>query len=294
MKVKDAFLTSVLGADGRRAVLASVKKNASLDTWVYTRSIVAWLNTIEDHHCGTIPGSTIPVVLIKADDTDTWSGGVQGSQHTEHYSYVFEDAAIAHVAAMVALNLACQPFPEIDFRDINMARLGKTIDSLAKATAKGGASGSGVHAAPIPPNEPHPPTDKAPERRKTRAVTFKLPRLGQKIKSKPVAKPTTTGASEAPKPATTGASEAPKPATTGAKLTLSEKDSRQKCTICLGQQIRDGSFVGCHCFRALAKSVTVNTNRTGTITLTFGAEWDDEAIETLSESLGGQYGRRRQ
>jgi hypothetical protein len=150
---------------------------------------------------------------------------------------------------------------KLDLRDIDLARLAKTIDALVKSK-KGKAStpGTGLHAAPIAPEPPIAPTPVAP--------TMPKPDAAKKPK---VEKPKT---------------KAEKPKLP--KLRLSISDSFKTCSVCRAKNISGVDFVGCHCFKALAKQVSVEVMNWGSgFELSFGPDWDQDAVETLQECFNG-------
>lgn len=243
------FLKAILGAAGASAMAPLIEASPGLAAYLPARAALSWVSATASY-TGFIPGTEIPLVLQKTEYG--WNGGV-GSDSI----YAFDSAPAAHVAAALTVFLDATP-GRPDLKEIDFARLGKTIDALVKAQKnKGAAAGTGVHAKPIGPDAPIPPTATAPD----------APAAGKPKKSKLPKKP---------KPAA-----AAKPASM--KLTLSE--SRHICPVCLGSQFKDQSFKGCWCFRSLSKSVTA-VAVPGGYNLTFGDDWDEDAVLTLSESLG--------
>ncbi len=68
-------------------------------------------------------------------------------------------------------------------------------------------------------------------------------------------------------------------------LAVSKSQSEAECPVCGGHQFKADQFRGCICFRDLAKSVKVTVTETG-YNLEFKADWDQDSILTLLESLG--------
>jgi len=75
-----------------------------------------------------------------------------------------------------------------------------------------------------------------------------------------------------------------KPAKT---LVVSKAQSERSCGLCGLPQFVAGSFKGCMCFRALAKSAKCTPNSDG-FKLEFKADWDEDALQTLLEALGAK------
>lgn len=70
-------------------------------------------------------------------------------------------------------------------------------------------------------------------------------------------------------------------------LKVSKSTGHRPCGLCGEVQITQGSFVGCVCYREMAKSVTVKSTALG-YTLSFGEEWDREAIAALNATFKGR------
>jgi hypothetical protein len=68
------------------------------------------------------------------------------------------------------------------------------------------------------------------------------------------------------------------------KLTQSEK--LVECSMCGHRQFEHGVFVGCQCFRGLAKSVKTTQIEDGAAVVELGEDWDQDSIVTLLEALG--------
>jgi len=276
----EKFLTAILGV-GAGPVIGALQKDDALASWGPVRSIAAWLQYLGDSgkNVFTIPGSTEELELIKSQD-GMWSGRIGGE-----YDHAFVDVPTAHVVALLSVVLDCTPTVTKSESSRGIFQIGKTIDLLVKNTsggASGSASGTGVAAGRIQPTAPIPHTKTAPPAIKTKV---KLPKKPKKV----VAVAATPAADTAKSP--TAATKSPTAATkspaspAGAKgLALSEKEMEGKCSLCQKGQFTSGRFTGCYCFSSLAKSVKVTPVRQGVV-LTFGPDWDTDAIETLSESF---------
>lgn len=69
------------------------------------------------------------------------------------------------------------------------------------------------------------------------------------------------------------------------KLKLSEAQLQKKCPDCDGGHIKNGKFIGCMCWRDLAKNTTLSKNPDGTFTMSFGASWDRDAFEAFVSDM---------
>jgi len=124
-----------------------------------------------------------------------------------------------------------------------------------KATSMAG--GTGKTAGPVAPAAPAAPTASAPQH-----TTPQQPK-------------------QAP-----GSAKPPKPAMGGNTMKLTRSESNARCTVCSQPQFHRGSFVGCMCFRALAKSVTVIGHDHDHVEIRLGDGWDRETTLTLLEAFG--------
>lgn len=70
----------------------------------------------------------------------------------------------------------------------------------------------------------------------------------------------------------------------GTSLRVSKSVLNSRCDICGEKNFNASQFTGCQCFKAMAKSVTT-TQGPLVCTLTFGDEWDPEAIEVLASTF---------
>jgi hypothetical protein len=257
MAQTDDFMTAVLGPSGAAALDSLAKASDDLAAFLLPRTAVAWLQGLPAGELyDGLPGVTTRFLLAKTADTIPVFSGVAAVGGTE---YAFDDAPVEHVAAVIAVALGADPGSP-DLREVDVARLGKTVDLLVKARKKGGAEGgTGLVAGPIAPEPPAAPTPTAP--------TAPKPQAAKTLKPKAV-KP--------PKPAAKMAA---------GTLKLSEAEARHPCDTCQAPQFWGSAFMGCFCLRGLAKSSSV-TKVAGGYDLNLGEDWDDDAVLTLLEAVG--------
>lgn len=254
------FLASVLGQTGSEAMVRAVDRNEALESVLLPRSILSWINTVGKFgHDGTIPGiDGSHIQFQKSED------GFTGSVNIYDFVYDFEKASVFHLASSLALALDVAP-NDINVKDLDIERLGKSIDMLIKAKlikdfeldkAAPDQGGGGAGAIPsIPAAQPLGPA------------------------------PAATKVAEAPKMAP----RKPKtklPIPSRIKVTKSEMG--HKCGLCGKGSFLDSIYVGCSCLSDLAKSVHSNVD---TNELTLGDDWDSDAILALLESIGRIDGR---
>ena len=124
------FLAAALGQDGAKALRKAVEREPALAEVLIPRAIVGWLNfTTEHEYEGQIPGIDNSYVQFQKNED-----GFAGTISLEEGVYSFEKSSIYHLAASIALALGIQPSSlDADVRDQILVKLGKSIDTLAKA-----------------------------------------------------------------------------------------------------------------------------------------------------------------
>lgn len=266
------FLVAVLGEDGARALAKASERSQELGNVLVPRTIMAWLGMAgRDSYEGDIPGVINSYVQFTKNEQD-YSGSVGVGEDV----YTFENESIVHVAGAVAVALGIDhERAHPDLRDLDLARLGKSIDLLAKARAVAEkllkepdeesaekAEGPGPAAAPRmqkPPDAPASPQLQVGRGPKASTGAPKTPGL--------------------PKP------KLPKPPGMVKTLKITKSQAERKCSLCGFTQFKGGKFSGCLCLRDLAKHVKSSAEGEGFV-LEIGAKLDEEERETLIESLG--------
>jgi hypothetical protein len=289
------FLIEVLGPDAARALAKAASRSEYLAQMIVPRTILAMLDAVPAF-TGTIPGfDDCSLTYAKSEK------GFTGNVTLGEDFYKFEAQSIFHVAGAISTAMSLDTLMFTTGRNTELQRLGKSIDLMAKAHlvgeesdkkpgkcvvcgGKGGkhndrlvagqvlkcrnaklekkamGEGSGKSAGPVAPAAPQAPTATAPP-----ATTQ------QKLPKNP-------GSPSVPKP--------PKPVTSSTvKLTRSEQT--RACPVCSMRQFSaDDRFVGCLCFKALAKSAMVVSSDEGTVTMQLGSDWDSDTIVTFLETVG--------
>jgi hypothetical protein len=260
------FLTAVLGTEGATMLVKAVEKHDVLEHALLPRTILAWLQSAPSYE-GALPGNNGTHVNFEKSES-----GFTGSVGMGADLYKFEAVSVFHVGAAVAVALGVEELVSDGLRDLDIERLGKTIDSLAKvkrvndeldeekddeekdaadADALDKAAGTGVPAAPTPPTPPAAPAAAAPK---------------------------TPAPSVAPK--------VPKPPKT-ASMTLQRSEAGHKCPACGGTQFKDDAFVGCICFRAMNKAIKVASADADALTIEMDMRiLDADDVATFREALG--------
>jgi hypothetical protein len=284
---KLAFLQAVVGHDGARA-LAKAACTPDMEWAIFPRVVMSWLEAITQY-TGHLPGVHDTRLILKKGEGD-YSGCINIGPD----EYTFRDVSLFHVAGSVAVALGSDHQAPPPLQHPALPRLGQSIDLLVKARllrkaggkAGGGAKGPGPAAAPQGPLAPIPPTPTAPKPSGPIAGT-KIGGAGQKASQSPegIAKPTgpkLPGVKPAKLPAVKKPTAVKLP---GVKMKVTKAEAAHRCPTCAEPQFKADQYVACLCFKDLRKSVETTVIEGGYI-LTFGRDWDREAVTTLAENLG--------
>ena len=260
--------------------MKAAERSTALEHALVPRAILAWIQAASVFE-GELPGVVGSFVSFEKNEA-----GFTGQVGVGEATYKFEDATLFHLAASVAVTMGLE-YEETpaELRDLDIEKLGKTIDLLAKARraaeelekkdfcpgcisskAEHGQScktkdlekasdGPGPAHSPTAPTPPIPPTPIAPTQVKPSATKPPKPPAGRI------------------------------PITKTLKLTRSE--STHKCPSCGQAQFAGDAFVACLCFRDLVRGVSVIKSDETHFTVSLDLRtWDAESIVTLLESVG--------
>lgn len=195
---------------------------------------------------------------------------VSGGVHSTHAAKVHQKLGTKH-----GLDYRAGPNPDpstvarrVGAYDNRYGAYEYAIKQEVPMSKAGGHEAPGPAHAPTAPQGPVTPTPAAPTQ------TSKGPTVGMRPK---LPKP--------PKPASPMAVPGAQGQKQGSGVHVTKAEASAKCSMCGSVQFGSGKFVGCHCFRALAKHVRSTADAAG-YRLEFGAEWDRDSILTLLESMG--------
>jgi hypothetical protein len=181
---------------------------------------------------------------------------------------------VFHLAASVALSLGASL--ETDkLKDVDMVKLGKSIDVLVKAKY---LSDTDVlaKALPGPPHAPSVRGQPTPPSAPTKQIGQPKPDPSQKPAKAP---------KEAPKPK----HKIPKLKVAipkaGKSFGIPEKAAKKECRECGLPLIKNEKFVGCLCFRDMARFVSLAKADNG-YSLSFGKSLDEDAVVAILDTLG--------
>lgn len=277
------FVKAVLGEDGAAAIHKAAAQSPTFEHAVLPRTILGWLEVATTfEYEGQIPGVEGTHVSFKKSD-----GSFSGKINLDGGDYAFDKASAMHVAAGIAVALGATPEQVAEgVRNVDIARLGKSIDLLAKTNAALGSLAKKETRYCTACRDPldkdghckvkshWPLLDKAQEGPGQTA---------KPISATPPAAPTRSQPGQQPP----RRQQLPRPSGIAKSMRVTKSQASAKCPMCQCSQFTGDQFTGCFCTMALAKSVQVRTEP-GAYVLSFGKGWDREAIVTLQELFGSK------
>lgn len=272
---KYAFLRAVLGTDGATSLKKAADKYGDLEGAIVPRAIMAWLGLVaRSDFEGGLPGVEDSYIDFTKNEDGTYSGSIAIGDGI----FPFQNANVFHLAASVALSLGASL--ETDkLKDVDMVKLGKSIDVLVKAKY---LSDTDVlaKALPGPPHAPSVRGQPTPPAAPTKQIGQPEPIASQKPAKAP---------KEAPKPKhkipklkVTVPKAGPK---VGKSFDIPEKAAKKECRECGLPLIKNERFVGCLCFRDMARYIALTKAESG-YSLAFGKSLDEDAVAAVLDTLG--------
>jgi hypothetical protein len=287
---KVQLLVGILGQEGANALRKAVERSRELESVLVPRAILAWLGVAgRKDYAGNVPGvDGTEMRFIKSEN------GFTGSVKVDGRSIGFTEAGVFQLASAIAVAIGADQNPD-DIKDIDLFRLGKSIDMLAKAhilannltKANKVAEGAGKPdpgwkpTAPPKPSAPEKQIGSPPPPTKSGALPPQMATQQQQPSKEPVLKPEFANGVHPfanVKPTKTTAKNEK------VKLKVTKSEAKTPCSICGKTQFSNERFVGCLCFRDLAKYTTVIKSEKD-FTITFKPEWDLESVEAFIETL---------
>lgn len=269
---KYAFLRAVLGNDGASSLKKAADKYDGLEGAIVPRAIMAWLGVVaRADYEGGLPGVDDSYLDFAKNDDGTYSGSIA----IEEAIFPFQNANVFHLAASIALSLGASLDTE-KLTDVDMVKLGKSIDVLVKAKY---LSGTDIlsKALPGPPHKPE-----------VRGVPQAAVPPQKQIDKGPKPLPSQQPA-KAPKEAPIPKHKIPKLKVslpkTAKSFDIPEKATKKECKECGLPLVKNEKFVGCMCFRDMARYIQLQKGE-GSYTLSFGSSLDDDAIAAVLDTLG--------
>ena len=134
-----AFLREVLGDAGAEALLKAVGRSPALASVLVPRAIIGWaISAANWGYEGPVPGQLESLVEFRKSETPGLFSGAITSQLGG--TIAFTDTTLYRLAAHLAMAVGVDATPDPGLRDLDLARLGKSIDALAKAQLLGRAT----------------------------------------------------------------------------------------------------------------------------------------------------------
>lgn len=266
MDTKYLFMVGVLGEEGAKALRKAAGRSKPLDNVLLPRTILAWLDiAARFNHEGELPGVDNTYLAFSKSENGVYSGSITIGDEV----YGFEDSTKTHIASAIAVSLGHAVIAADEkLRDHDLANLGKNIDLLAKAHAVAQsiekAEPPGPAAPPVPQGAPQAAQGARKQPRIPRPPTPK----GKQVEAPPAPKLRVRIPGLKPKP-----------------IAIAKAQAERPCGACGGKQFKDGTFKGCICFKEMSKSVSVE-DAGSNLLISFGSNWDSDAIATLLEALG--------
>lgn len=285
MAVEFDFVKSVLGDQAAEVLDRAVKKSEDLGRVLVPRTILAWLNSCADTFEGALPGTTNTYVKFVKTES-----GYCGSITIGQELYPLTNASVFEAVAAIASSLDLAPQSPPKVRNLDLEKLGKSIDLMAKTQRLKDE----VAKAPKPC--PHCKGNVRWESESRVAFHLSEGKMCQGVKKGENFGPAAAPEKLRPEPPQQVSPEAPAPAKprrpkppklgSPKVVHLDKSEASVPCTACGQMQFKEQEFRGCICLRELAKDAKV-LEYGDRITLSLESdEWDADAILTLFDSVG--------
>ena len=256
---KASFLNSVLGLDGARALIKAAERFDVLSNALVPRAILSWLQVSKAYEYeGGVPGVDNTYLAFKKNEQ-----GFSGAISLGDDVYTFSKASHFHLAAAIGVAIGCDGQPlNAKLRDLDVQRLGKSIDTLVKAKVVTENMAEALKKKPEDDEE-----------------VEKVEEPGQTAKPKEALGPIPPAGPQAVQTAP----KASKPKLPGMNITKSE--AAKPCKMCGDAQFQGADFVGCLCLSDLKKNVKATPTDTGYVLQFKGLNSDD--VEILMQAMRG-------
>jgi hypothetical protein len=281
---KVEFLKAVVGDQGAAALIKAAARSVSIENVLVPRAIMAWLGVIgRFDYEGEIPGVDDTYLDFAKNEDGLYDGSIAVGDGV----FPFENANGFQLAASIAVALGSdQPLDEV--RDSELARLGKSIDIMAKAKMVTDLEIELAKARPGPPNpqKPQGPPTAATPQMKQPKMQVKPPKTPKGAPKNPIAPKAKVSLPKPPNPAkmTPGAQQN-RAFKSEKQFALNDANLLAACPECGLKLIKNEKFVGCMCLRDLAKNVAL-TKYEGRHYISFRTELDADAVSVVLETLG--------
>lgn len=235
-----SFLKAILGNDGSLALRRAIAKDPRLESYLVPRALLGWALSKSQYE-GSLPG--VDNIYVQFSKTEK---GYVGSLAKDSQPVTpFVSANEYHLVAELLTTMGYEG-GAFEGTDRSLVNLGKSIDALLKARALTnvlvkGIDLPGTTAKPIDQGAPAAPT-KPQSQTQGKTTKPKLPKL-------PV-------------------------------LKVERKEFSKACKTCDGVLFKNQKFIGCMCWRDLAKHATTTLYSDGAV-VEFSKSADSAAVRTL-------------
>lgn len=258
------FLKQVLGEDGQKALEKAERRVPTIGAVLVPRAIISWLTTaVRVNYEGGVPGLDNSYLALHKT-SQGFSGHLAVDDSGIH---AFGGATdIMTVAACIAVALGVETVRlDPGLKGTDISKLGKSIDLLVKARVLTTTIGDDLAKSFASPVFSVLKNQELPGK----AAAPKEPEEAQGPEIPMAVAPSTNSKKKLQKTK---------------ELVVKKSDAERACAECGLTQFRRDRFVGCMCFRALAKSVDTKPHAEGyKLTLS----WDEDAIEAFMQVLKG-------
>lgn len=235
------FFKHILGLQGWRVLESLSKSSENIASYLTPRIVVSWLRQ-EDYGQLQVPQGCPLQKLAKS------GYGYSGATNIGGLDYNFENVAEEHIAAIITV-ASGQEIQQTETKDIDLAKLAKTIDLLVKA----------------------------------QKIQYERTQNAQYLEPEQPIEPEATQPKQTTKPALPKVPQIPK-ITRKRKLTVQKSEAQKPCQLCGKKMFTNTQFTGCTCFSPLAKSVSTASSPLS-YTLTFSEDIDEDALLALIGAL---------
>jgi hypothetical protein len=244
-----SFLKAVLGTDGATAMRRAVAKDPRLEGYLIPRTFLGWAMSKSQYE-GSMPGIDDIYVQFSKSETTGYHGQIgKSNQPVTPFAADNEFHLVAELIQAFGYNLT--PF---EGSDRSLSTLGKSVDALLKARALTAKLEKNAQGKVDLPGTTHKPTEATGPQEATKPVATQPPLAKPKLPKSP------------------------------AMLKVAKKDLTKACKTCEGQMFKSERFVGCICWRDLAKHASTTLYSDGAV-VEFTKAADRQSVFALCREL---------
>lgn len=281
--MNDSFLQALLGKDCISALHQATRRSPDLATAIQPIALISWLGALGSKYDGVLPG----LGLIKFERIDnTYTGEVTFNDQVFSYRRVKP----IELASLISVSFGgLPPIAKPKGIDKLIKSLDKMVGAVVDSTRKAEVFTYLAKAAKqLYCTKCFDPLDKNGHC-KIKGHWAELDKIEPKGQpAKPIlANPPVpaVGATPAKAPTLVQAPKAPKAPIIGKTLKMEKYQASKVCVDCNQGRFKNQVFVGCPCFKELAKSATTIVLPSGNYLLKFAVDADLETFAALAASV---------